>query len=98
MKCYVCLAMSQHYLNITVEAHSIYPCLTIFLFSSGSTDNNHMHSMEKAMSWSNHSGNLRERVASNRLVVKENSHIINTQKRGKIQKLKTVSNSVACRF
>lgn len=94
-ECCVCLAMSQHYLNTTVEAHSIYPCLTIFLFSSGSTENTHMQSMEKPMSWSSHSGNLRERVASNRLVVKENSHIKYTKKRDKNpEKLKTVSNFV----
>lgn len=30
MKCYVCLAISLHYLNTKVEAHSIYPCLTMF--------------------------------------------------------------------
>lgn len=48
------------------------------------------------MSWSSHSGSLRERVASNRQVAKENSHIKYTKKRGKNpEKLKTVSNFVA---
>lgn len=66
MTCYVYLAMSLHYLNIKVEGHSNDPCLTIFLLSAGSTENNHMTSVEKPMLRSSHSGNWRERAAPNK--------------------------------
>lgn len=85
----LCLPSNEpHYLNIKVEAHSIYPCQTIFLLAAGSTENNHMHSMETVMLRSSLSGNWRERVAPNEktgVKLESNRIFISCiQKRGKV--------------
>lgn len=47
MKCCVCPAMSPHYLNIKVEAHSSYPRLTVVLLLAGSAGKNPTPFVEK---------------------------------------------------
>lgn len=65
IKCYVCLAMSLHYLNIRSGGSFNLPSLAWrnFCFSSGSIENNHMCFTEKPRIWHSHSGNLRECAA-----------------------------------
>lgn len=63
-----------------VEAHSIYPCLAVFLFCIWFYWKEHIHSMKKPMVWHSQLGNLREQHLINRLVFKEHSHIMCTKK------------------
>ena len=80
----LCLPSNEpHYLNIKVEAHSIYLCLTVFLFAAGSTENHPTHSMETVTLRSSLSGNWRERVAPNKQTGSQAEFLYHVYKKGK---------------